>query len=95
MKRFIHIISAVAMLFFLSCGNGTDATDAEMELASKAGRRDAMKAVEARNSVTECEKAILEIRIRETDMRRCGFETCADIYRDAARQVLQDSLIIR
>lgn len=89
--RSIFILS---IIFLAACSNSNEATEAELEQAADAARRDALKAVALKQSVMNCEKAIIAIRIRETELREHGFESCADTYRDVACSILKDSMII-
>lgn len=82
----ILLISLTAALS--ACSNGTNATDAELELSRNAGSEHARKVLALPENSMEREKAIFAIRARETRLRDAGYEDCADAYIHAAAGVL-------
>ena len=73
------LISSLATL--ASCSeNSGDATVAEL--------KQAQIVVNLPKNSMEREKAIFQIRARETRLRDAGFESCADAYIEAAAEVL-------
>lgn len=81
------LISSLATL--ASCSeNSGDATVAELKAAREAGRKQAQIVVNLPENSMEREKAIFQIRARETRLRDAGFESCADAYIEAAAEVL-------
>lgn len=93
MKKIITIIATIGLLL-VSCGaeEHADSTDAEMDAAEAAGRRDALKALQAPHGTMEREEAFFAIRARETELRDAAHPSCADAYARAAETILRDSL---
>ncbi len=89
MKRTFFIYVAAFALLATSCATGTgNATQAELDAAREAGTRHGEAAAALPSQTMQREKAIFEIRARETRLRNAGFDECADAYIEAAHQAL-------
>lgn len=87
--RIIRPIFISLLTILASCsGNSGDATDAELKAAREAGRKQAQIVADLPENSMEREKALFQIRARETRLRDAGFESCADAYIEAAAEVL-------
>lgn len=82
------------MLLLSSCGaeEHADSTDAELDAAEAAGRRDALHVLRLPSGTMAREEAIFAIRARETELRDAAHPSCADIYARTAEKILRDSL---
>ena len=89
LQQFTIGLCAAAMLS--ACSSG-DATEKELNASRDAGRRQAEAALTYPKESMAREKAIFEIRARETRLRDAGFEECADAYIEAAGAVLEGNL---
>lgn len=84
-----YIAIGIFPLIMLSCSAGApDANEAELRVATAAGRDAAEKALEFPEGTMEREGAIIRIRARETAIRDAGFPSCADSFAVAAERVL-------
>lgn len=79
---------SVLALSLMSCSNSGDATAAEIKKTEDAATRDARIVLDAPEASMARQKAILAIRARETRLRDCGFEYCADVYISTAAEIL-------
>lgn len=93
MKKIFTSI-ALASLLLCSCGaeEHADSTDAELDAAEAAGRRDALRALQAPQGSMAREEAFFAIRARETELRDAAHPSCADVYARTAEKILRDSL---
>lgn len=93
MRKVITILAAF-ILILTACGTEehADSTEAELDAAEAAGRRDALRALEAPQGTMAREEAFFAIRARETELRDAAHPSCADAYARAAEKVLRDSL---
>lgn len=89
MKHLLLIFTIIAGVLTCACGTDTgNATPAELEAAREAGTRHGEAAAALPSQTMEREKAIFEIRARETRLRNAGFDDCADAYIEAAHSAL-------
>lgn len=89
MKRIVIAIIALSILLAGGCSDGTgNATQAEIDAARDAGTRHGRAAATLPSQTMQREKAIFEIRARETRLRNAGFDDCADAYIEAAHQAI-------
>lgn len=87
----IGLLSAGMALGLLSCSSSKTK---DCTAAREAARRDVDSVLVAPEGSMAREKAILAIRVRESDLRRHGYADAADSYIDEARHLLIDSLHI-
>lgn len=71
-----------------------DSTPEEVALARKSGRDAGLAVGRLREESMEREKAILEIRARETEIRTAGFTVAADTFAAAAAEAMREKGII-
>lgn len=87
----IGLLSAGIALGVISCSSSKIK---DCATAREAARRDVDSVLVAPEGSMAREKAILAIRVRESDLRRHGYADAADSYIDEARRILVDSLHI-
>lgn len=84
----VGLLTFILLLACTACSGSSDATEAELEAATAAGRRHAEKALSYPAESMERERAVFGIRARETRLRDAGFEACADAYIESAAETL-------
>ena len=75
----------IIVLFMLAAMTGCkdvtpDANDAELEAAAEAGRQMGTEAASLPDGTMDKQRAILEIRAKETAIRDAGYPSCADTF---------------
>lgn len=89
MKRIFIVLLGLSAVVAAGCTSDTgNATAAEIDAAREAGTRHGQAAAALPAQTMQREKAIFEIRARETRLRNAGFDECADAYIDAAHTAL-------
>lgn len=89
MKSFIISFFTLSTLFISAC---TGSSDADIQKAEEAARRDVAKVAEAPDGSMQREHAVLAIRVRENALRTAGYDSEADKYIEVASNLLIDSL---
>lgn len=85
--RLIFAILCAALL--VGCAdNERHASKEDIEVAKDAARREAAKVLEAADGSMEQERLILSVRALESNIRRAGFEECADSFAAEAQRVM-------
>lgn len=87
----IGLLSAGLALGVISCSSSKTK---DCAAAREAARQDVDSVLVAPEGSMAREKAIIAIRVRESNLRRHGYADAADSYIDEARRILVDSLHI-
>lgn len=96
-RRFWGALIAAIVIFFivfslLPAGGGVaDSTVEDIEAAIMAGTDAGNAVVAAKSNSMERERAIFDIRARESQLRNAGFPSAADAYADAAEKVMKEA----
>lgn len=95
-----HIILAAAITLgystLSSCSSSTEKNDNPSEqesaiLSDSTARADAQAVIDAPENSAERERAIIDIRAKESRLRASGYEKAADKYHQTVTDILVDS----
>ncbi len=76
-----YILLTILLLLSASCSDvHRDSNDAELEFAAEAGRKSGSAAAKLPEGSMEQQKALLEIRSRESAIREAGYPSSADTF---------------
>jgi len=96
-RRFWGALIGAIVLFFIvfslfpADGRASDSTDEDIEAAIIAGTDAGNAVVEAKANSMERERAVFDIRARESQLRKAGFPSAADAYADAAEKGMKEA----
>ncbi len=90
MKK-IYVFSLFLCFIATACSSSVEDRSV-VGAVTDAAVRDAAKVVEAKPESMEQEGAVLEIKVRENELRDAGFDNEADLYIETVSHILVDSL---